>query len=90
MPGSPPPDVVAAFTLTERWTRDSEEAAARAANPQPTAVERFDAIRTAQAQAMSEGRVLPIPAPVAVAAAIDPASMTPSQRWGMWRNPGSG
>jgi hypothetical protein len=51
-----------------------------------SAAERYDAIRTAQAQALKDGRVLPVPpAPVHVTATVDPASMSVSQRWAHMR-----
>ena len=84
----PPPDVAAAAALVERWVKDGEDAAARAANPQPSAAERFDEIRTAQAAAAAEGRTLAVPpAP----AQSDPARVaTLAERWGAWRDPRQG
>jgi hypothetical protein len=52
-----------------------------------SAAKRYDAIRTAQAQALKDGRVLPAPpTPVHVAVAVDPASMSVSQRWALMRS----
>jgi hypothetical protein len=86
MAGLPPPHIAAHAARVQEWL-DGEEAAERArANPQPTAAQRYDAIRTAQALAMSEGRVLPVPlAPVAVEIAIDPAAMSQAERWALMR-----
>jgi hypothetical protein len=82
-----PDHVIAALKTLEDHAALSAPPAPRG----PSAAERFDAIRNAQALAMSEGRVLPVPpAPVIAAVAIDPASMTPAQHWGMWRNSGAG
>jgi hypothetical protein len=85
MANLPPPDIAAHAARVQAWL-DGEEAAARdAANRGPTAAERYDAIRRDQAQAMSEGRVLPIPAaPAPVPARTD---LTLAERWGAWRDP---
>jgi hypothetical protein len=76
----PPPEIAAHAAAVQQWL-DSEEAVERArANPQATAAERFDQIRTAQAQAALEGRMLPAPPPP-VAVALDPARMSTAERW---------
>jgi hypothetical protein len=79
-----PDHVVAALKTLEDHAAGQTSAAKLFGPPQagPTAIERFNAIRTAQAVAASEGRVLSIPsAPFAVAVAPDLGSMSASERW---------
>jgi hypothetical protein len=84
--GPVPPHVAAAKATVAQWLSDEDAAIRAAQNRGPSAAERYDAIRTAQAHAMSEGRVLPVPpAPVAVAVAPDLGSMSASERWAHMR-----
>lgn len=85
MANQPPPEIAAHAAAVQAWL-DNEAAADQArANPQPSAAERFDAIRTAQYSAGLEGRQLATPpAPVAVAVTRD---LTLAERWGAWRDP---
>jgi hypothetical protein len=83
----PPPEIAAHAEAVQAWL-DSEEAAEReAANRGPSAAERFNAIRVAQAQAEREGRrTLPEPpAPAPMVATTDPAQMTAGERWSHMR-----
>lgn len=84
--GPVPPHVAAAKAVVQEWL-DGEDAAVRAARDrEPTAAQRFDAIRTQQVQAASEGRALPVaPAPVVVAAQVEPSNMSSAQRWALMR-----
>jgi hypothetical protein len=83
-------EAIAAVKTLERIADEQAAATKMFGAPRsgPSATERHTAIREAQFAAEREGRALPVPtAPVAVAPAIDPATMTPGQRWGMWRDP---
>ena len=88
MAGRPPPEIEAHAAAVKAWL-DGEEAAEReAANRGPSAVERFNDIRTRQYAAGQEGRTLPLPsAPQPAPAQRDLASMSASERWGAWRDP---
>jgi hypothetical protein len=87
MASTPPPEIAAHAAAVKAWL-EGEEAADRArANRGPSAAQRFDDIRIAQAAAAAEGRTLAVPsAPVAVAVAPDPASMSPAERWALMRS----
>jgi hypothetical protein len=88
MAGQPPPHIAEHARHVQNWLAEEEALERARANPVESATDRFNRIRTAQAQALREGRVLPVPPPpVAVVVAPDLASMTPGQRWGAWRTP---
>jgi hypothetical protein len=91
MAGAPPPDVLAAAAVVERWTAAQEAARAHQATlsdfERMTPEQRFEVIRMNQAAAAREGRTLPVPpAPPPVTSAPDPARMSTSERWAHMRS----
>ena len=86
-------EAIAALKTLERIADEQAAATKMFGAPRsgPSATERHTAIREAQFTAEREGRSYAVPpAPQVVPIAPDLSTMTPSQRWGTWRNPGSG
>jgi hypothetical protein len=88
-----PDHVIAALKTLEDHARDQAATAKMFGPPVtgPSATERHTAIRTAQYEAALAGRTYQTPAaPQVTTVAPDLSTMTPSQRWGAWRDSGSG
>jgi hypothetical protein len=84
--GKPVPHHVATHLQAVQDWDDAEAAALARANRGPTAAERFNHLRNAQAAAAAEGRTLPVP-PAPEPAPARTTDLTLAERWGVWRDP---